>query len=491
MREITALSAAAGLASWDQMTMMPPRATDVRALLMSAISGVVHDKALDPDLGIWLKELAANPVGLTAAEQACVREWLRDHELSIKLPPDLVRELARVTTLSHKAWDKARHTSDFSLFAPWLEKIVRLKRRGAECLGYAQVPYDALLDIFEPGTTVATLDPIMQSVREGLVPIVAAIVDARHQLDERPLRHRFPEAAQEALCREVMAKAGLDPEASRLDRSAHPFCLGLAPTDARITARYSETSLPQALYSVIHEMGHALYEQGLPEKDYGSPMCEAVSFGMHESQSRLWENFIGRSEPFARFLLPRLRKHFPPQMRGVNTGKLYRALNSVHRSAIRVEADEVTYNLHVVLRYELEKSLINGDTRVRDLPHLWNEAMQKLLGLKPKNDAEGVLQDTHWAQGMIGYFPTYALGNLYAAQLWQALQKKIPGIETKIARGDFKPILAWLRQNIHRHGRRYKPLELLKRATGHPLDARHFLEYLKVKFGKLYGIKEW
>jgi len=491
MKDAALVGAAAGLAGWDQETMMPESAAESRAEQLAAASGVIHEKVTDPALGRKLRSLSKATKGLSRDERVCVREWLRDHERAAKLPERLVREMARVATLAQKAWIKARKASDFKIFAPWLAKTFELKREEARALGYKAVPYDALLDEYEPMMTADQLEPIMLELREGLIPIINAIGRSRKKPDFAVLERKYPEADQEALCREAMEIMGVDGKASRLDRSEHPFCCGMAPTDVRITTRYDERWLPQALYGVIHESGHALYEQGLPFRQYGTPLCEAVSLGIHESQSRLWENFIGRSRPFVRFMMPRLRRLFRRQLRGTDPEGFYRALNRVKATPIRVEADEVTYNLHIVLRYELEKGLLAGETRVGQLPSLWNRRMKHYLGITPRDDAQGVLQDTHWASGLVGYFPTYLLGNIYAAQLWHRMCRDVPDIEGKIERGDLGPVLAWLRKKVHVHGRRYPPAELIRRATGKAPRASYFLDYLRQKYGEIYGISNW
>jgi carboxypeptidase Taq len=489
-KDIVAISAAAGLASWDQETMMPPAAVNSRSEQLAALAQVIHQKVVDPKLGRMLKKLSKAPKSLTADERVCVREWLRDYERMVKLPSELVRELARITSLAQNAWIEARKKSDFKLFAPWLKKIVALKREQADAWGYKHTRYDALLDDYEPLMTVAHLDPIMKGLREGLVPIAGAITHSKNIPNMEFLtRRKYDEQQQERICCEMALAMGVNREAFRLDRSVHPFCCGLAPSDVRITTRYDEEWMPQALYGVMHEAGHALYEQGLDEREYGTPLCESVSLGVHESQSRLWENFVGRGRPFINYVFPRLKKYFPGPLSGITRDVFYRAVNCVGATPIRVEADEVTYNLHIVLRYELEKALLDGDISTDDLPSLWNQGMKRLLGITPRNDAQGVLQDTHWAQGLMGYFPTYSLGNIYAAQLWHALRAEVKGVDARIAKGDFKPILLWLRKNIHRHGRRYPPEELIKRATGNSLNPKHFLDYLKEKYGEIYNLK--
>ncbi len=488
MRETMMLASAAGVLAWDQETKMPERASGMRAEQMATLSGIIHDKLIDPQNDKLLAALERTRKGLTPSQRICVREWRHDYDRSTKLPRDLIEELARTSTLAQSAWIKARAADDFSLFAPWLKKTFALKRRQAEAVGYSGHPYDALLDDYEPGMTVAALDPVIANLREGLVPIVERIRRSKTRVDASCLTRRYPEDEQEALCTEVAQALGVDFTASRLDRSAHPFMIGIAPTDVRITTRFNERFLPQALFGVIHESGHALYEQGLPEKAFGTPLGEAVSTSMHESQSRFWENMVGRTRPFAGWLLPKLRRHFPQSLKGVSADAFYRALSRVRATPIRVEADEVTYNLHICLRYEIEKELVADTIRVSDLPRIWNERMQAMVGVRPKNDAQGVLQDIHWAHGMIGYFPTYLLGNLYSAQLRHTIRRTIPEMDALVAKGEFAPILQWLRTKIHRHARRFPAAELIRRATGKPLDARFFLEYVKEKYGPIYKI---
>jgi len=490
MKDISSLACVGGLLAWDQETMMPPRASPARAEQSGVIAGVIHEKFIDPAMGAMLAELDAHADDLSSSEAAIVRERLRDYRKATTLPLDLVRDMARVASLAQDAWIKARAKSDFAMFAPWLEKTVALKRRQAKAYGYRGHPYDALLDDYEPYMTVAELDPVIDELTQGLVPIAHAITSSSANIDARLLHGHFPEAQQELMCRAIAARMGLDPQASRMDRSAHPFCAGISsPTDVRITIRFDEHEVTKAVSNVMHEGGHALYEQGLPERFVGTPLAESISLGIHESQSRLWENVIGLSLPFMTFLLPLLRTHFPGSFKKVSASQLYRALNRVGAKPIRIESDEVTYNLHIVLRYEIEKALLTGDLKVKELPHVWNDMMKKLLGIRPKDDAHGVLQDTHWASGLFGYFPTYSLGNLYAAQFWNTLTKDIPHIDAKMARGEFAPIRAWLGEHIHRHGRRYTALELIKRVTGTPLHAYHFLNYLKEKYGEIYKIR--
>jgi carboxypeptidase Taq len=489
MKDTSALSSISGLLAWDQETKMPPRGVTARAEQSAMIASVIHERAVDPKFGDLLRKLSDNAGRLTPSQRANVRERLRDYEKSIKLPPKLVRELARICSLSEHAWIDAKKTADFKKFSPWLKKLVDLKRQEAKAYGYADIPYDALLDDYEPAMTAAQLDPLVNDVRKGLVPIVQAITDSGIKIKRAGLKGRYPREPQKELCLHIMKLMGVDLGGSRLDVSAHPFCVGISPPfDVRITIKYDDIYLPNTISHVIHESGHALYEQGLPERHHGTPLGEAVSLGIHESQSRLWEIVIGGSRPFVSFLFPLLKKRFPSALKGMRAEQYYRAINRTEHGPVRIEADEVTYNLHIVVRYELEKALLAGDIEVKDLPGLWNEKYKKYLGVTPKNDAEGVLQDTHWPSGLFGYFPTYLLGNLYADQFWHKLKGDIRGTTSMIERGNFKSILSWLREKIHRHGRRYTSAQLVKRATGRNLSAAYFLERLKRKYGEIYRI---
>jgi carboxypeptidase Taq len=485
MAEIRALNSALGLLSWDQETCMPADGLGARAEARAVLSGLVHDRTVSDELGDLLAELAAS--GTDGAHAANVRETTRDRDRAVKVPRELVTELARVTTLAQQAWARARQEDDWPLFAPLLTEVLALRRRQAEALGYANEPYDALLEEYEPGARIEEVTRVFADLRAELIPLVAAIGEAGPR-DDGALRRRCPRPAQAVLCREVLQTMGFDFQAGRLDTSAHPFTTGVGARDVRLTTHYDEDDLAISLFSTIHEGGHGLYEQGLPAAEAGLPLGEAVSLGIHESQSRLWENQVGRGRAFAAWLLPRLGKHFPGVFDDVDPDTVYAAVNVVRPSPIRIEADEVTYNLHIILRMELERALLRGDIEVDDLPGLWNERMSADLGVSPRNDAEGVLQDIHWSFGLFGYFPTYALGNIYSAQLYEAAGAELPDLDERIARGELRPLLDWLREKIHAHGRRYPAGELCRRATGRDLDSRPFVTYLRRKFGALYHL---
>jgi len=485
MAEIRALNSAQGLLSWDQETYMPVDGLSARAESRAVLSGLVHDRTVDEGFGDLLAALAAADLDATSA--ANVRETIRDRDRAVKVPRELVTELARVTTLAQQAWVKARETDDWPLFSPLLAEVLELRRRQADALGYVSEPYDALLDEYEPGADSEQIAAVFADLRAQLIPLVAAIGDAGPREDVLA-RRRYPEPAQIELSLRVLKAMGFDFRAGRLDKSAHPFTTGISARDVRLTSHYDEGDLAKSLYSTIHEGGHGLYEQGLPLAEAGLPLGEAVSLGIHESQSRLWENQVGRSRVFVDWLMPQLRELFPGVLDDVDPDGFHRAVNIVRPSLIRIEADEVTYNLHIILRMELERALLRGDLEVDDLPGQWNERMAADLGVTPRNDAEGVLQDIHWSFGLFGYFPTYALGNLYAAQLFATARDELDGLDDRIARGDFLPLLEWMREKIHVHGRRHTAGELCRLATGRDLDSRPFLDHLNRKFGALYNL---
>jgi carboxypeptidase Taq len=397
--------------------------------------------------------------------------------------------LSRTTTLAQTAWVAARKKSDFAEFQPWLEKMVGLKRQQAAALGFAGgVPYDALLDEFEPGASSREIAATFAPLREELVPLVAAI----QQSDRRPnvelLTRRYPLDAQQHFAESAAQAIGFDFEAGRLDIAAHPFCSGMGPGDCRLTTRYNEHHFPGAFFGVMHEAGHGLYEQGVERAAFGSPMGEAVSLGIHESQSRLWENFVGRSRAFWQHFFEPARQAFPEALAGVRLDDWYAAINDVRPSFIRVEADEVTYNLHIMLRFELEQPLIAGDLPPADVPGVWNETFTRYFGLTPPDAARGCLQDIHWSAGLFGYFPTYALGNMYAAQFYEAAQRDLGDLAAQFARGEFRPLLDWLRTNIHTRGKQLRAGPLVQRVTGQPLSHRALLTHLHRKFDALYGL---
>jgi carboxypeptidase Taq len=478
------LTEAQQVLEWDQQVMMPNRGSEQRSRQLAALAEVAHLRLIDPALSDLIRDLSDRS-DLEPDALADVREARRAHERAVKVPASLVAERARVCSLAQMAWVEARRADDFAAFLPHLREVLRLTREMAVAINSAS-PYDALLDEFEPGMTEAELSSLFSTLRDRLVPLLDQIRGAEHKPSRAVLHRRFPREGQEVFCRRVMGEMGYDLEAGRLDVSAHPFTSGTFG-DVRITTRYDEHFLSSSLFGVIHEAGHGIYEQGLDPLRYRSPAGQACSLGVHESQSRFWENLIGRSRAFWSHYFPILQQTFAGTLEDVSLEEFYRAINVCEPSLIRVEADEVTYNLHIILRFELESALLKGQLEAGDLPQAWREKTQRLLGLTPPSDREGVLQDVHWSAGLIGYFPTYTLGNLYAAQFLAQLEKDVPDVLTQVARGQLRPIKQWLNHKVHVHGRRYLAADLCRQVTSAPLAVDPALEYLARKYGEIYG----
>jgi carboxypeptidase Taq len=484
MRELKDLSGIIGLATWDQETYLPLKAEAARASQLSTLQGLYHQRLVAPEVGEWLAHLAATPA--SDDEKAMVRVLSRERDRAVRIPVDLVRALAEAQGTALTAWRSAREARAFAPFAQPLDRLLQLRREQADAIGHEGERYDALLGGFEPGMRTARLMPVLHALRDQLVPLVEAL--AGWPAAPSVLAGlRFPADAQWRFTVELLGKLGFDLDAGRQDKSVHPFTGGTHPTDVRLTTRISEDNLSAAVFGTIHECGHGLYEQGFRPEDYRTVLAGAPSMGLHESQSRLWENLVGRSLPFWQALYPRLQASFPAQLGGVELVAFHAALNRVSRSPIRVEADEVTYNLHIVLRTELELELLRGNLPAADLPSAWNAASRALLGLEPPDDVKGVLQDIHWAWGELGYFPTYALGNLYAASLMGAAERALPGLWESISQGDFAPLRDWLRAAIHGEGARLDAEDLVRKVTGKGLTDTDFVAYLKSKYGALSG----
>jgi carboxypeptidase Taq len=486
-REIALINSTASALAWDQETYLPPKAGAYRAEQLGHFAGLAHRLATADEVGGWIAACEANPPPCADPEEcalraANVREWRRDYDRATKLPQRLVEEFARTTSLAREAWATARAASDFSAFAPWLEKIIGLVREQAEAWGYESCAYDALLEGFEPGARVANLAPVFADLQRQLTPLLPALRKITAAADPARLGSDYPRAGQERLNHRVAEAMGFDFEAGRIDRTVHPFCTEMGPHDCRMTTRYDERDFTSSLFGVMHEAGHGLYTQGLRAEAYGTPMGSFLSLGIHESQSRLWENQVGRSREFWRHWYPQARAEFPG-LENLPMEEFWLLVNRVEPSLIRVEADEATYNLHIILRFELEQRLVSGDLAVADLPAAWNARFEEIFALPVPDDRRGCLQDTHWALGLIGYFPTYTLGTLNAAQLYQAALQRVPGLADEIAQARYGGLLGWLRESIHRHGRRYSPDELMRRATGEGTSARYFLDYLRAKYG--------
>ena len=490
-RETALLESVEELLGWDERTMLPPRAGAYRAEQITYLAGVIHRRRTDAQVGRWLEQLAdeSSTADPHSDRGATIRHIRREYEKKCKLPQSLVEELTRAAVLGQQAWTEAREKDDFQAFRPFLEKTIELKRQEADALGFADEPYDALLDDYEPLARTADVAKVLDALRQELAPLLAAIVSSGRQPDRDILRRHYPTAAQRELGERGAATIGFDFDRGRLDVTHHPFCASVGPHDCRITTRFDEHRFSAAFFGILHEAGHGIYDQGLRSEHFGLPPGTYVSLGIHESQSRMWENMVGRSIAFWRYLYPDAKKLFPDVLADITLDDFYHAINEVRPSLIRVEADEATYNLHIIIRFELERALLGGDLAVGDLPGAWREKYREYLNIEPLNNADGVLQDIHWSAGLIGYFPTYTLGNLYAAQFFERADAELGGLDHQFAKGEFQPLRQWLRENIHRHGQCYTAMELAEEVTGKPLSHQPLMNYLKCKLKPLYGIE--
>lgn len=477
---------ASAVLSWDQEVYMPVKGFPFRGRQMATLAAMAHDMLTANSYGDILHELAGRN-DLDEMSASNVRLSLEDYEKNKKLPSAFVEQLTNQTSLSYNAWIRARNENNFGLYAAELEKMIALKKQQAELYGYEGHPYNALLDEFEKGMTVAVLDPVFEKVKEQLPPFLKKITAAQ-QADDKFFYHHYPKQQQWDFSMDVLRKMGYDFEAGRQDISEHPFTTSFAPTDVRVTTRVNEEDFASLLWSSIHEGGHALYEQGLPEDQYGLPLGAAASLSIHESQSRLWENCVGRGLHFWKYFYPHLQEYFPGQLSGISLNSFYKGMNKVQPSLIRTEADEVTYHFHVLIRYELEKALLCGELDPKDLSGAWNDMYRKYLGVSASDDKSGVLQDVHWSHGMLGYFPTYSLGSFYAAQFYEQAEKDIPELAKQLEQGNYGNLLQWLRQLIHQYGRHYRSEELCKRITGRGLDFSSFMHYAEQKYAGIYDL---
>lgn len=480
-RERALLASCLELLSWDELTFLPPGGVAFRGQQMAYLAGRLHAAATDPLLGELLdcaarSPLTANPHSATAVN---LRQWRWHYDRQCRVPRALIEELADVTTTAQQAWAEARQRDRFEEFLPWLERIVALKRSQGECLAAGGDPYDALLEDYEPGVTSAQLAHLFDELQCALKPLLAAARHSPGEEDGWAPRGPFPIERQHRLACRVAEQLGFDFHRGRIDTTTHPFFSPVGPGDCRITTRYAESDFREGLFALLHEVGHGLYEQGIDPELHGTPLGEAPSLGLHESQSRLWENGVGRSLPFWQYFYPEVQRAFPEALGDVSLTELVRSLNRVQPGFNRVRADRATYDLHILVRFELEQALIRGDLAPADLPGVWRERYQDCLGLAPDSDAEGCLQDGHWSAGQFGYFPTYTLGNLYAAQLLEAARKDLPGLEAAFASGDFRPLREWLQRHIYSRGQKYTAVELIERVTGRPPEVAPLVRALQ------------
>jgi carboxypeptidase Taq len=488
--EISDLNNAAALLGWDQQTYMPPGGAEARGQQLATLGKIAHEKMTSDEMGKLLDDLKREFAGvdpLASEEAAMIRMAARDYDKATRVPSEFIAEQAIVTTKAFEAWVEAKSKADFSVFQPHLEKVVELVRKYISFFPPADHPYDTLLDDYEPGMKTADVQAVFNRLRPKQVELIKAIASSK-QVDDKFLHRKYNEEKLWNFAAEVTKQFGYDWRRGRMDKAPHPFETSFSVNDVRITNRFEAGNPFATLFSAMHESGHAMYEQGVNPVWERTPLGHAASLAVHESQSRMWENLVGRSLPFWEHFYPKLKKVFPSQLDGVSMRNFYRAINKVEPSFIRVNADEATYNLHIMLRLELEIALVEGKAAIKDLPEIWNAKMQEYLGITPPNDALGVLQDVHWSYGSIGYFSTYALGNLVSVQLWEQIKKDIKDLDEQIRKGKFDSLLGWLRENIHKHGRRYYPQELVQKVTGSKITPEPYVRYLTVKYSDIYRL---
>lgn len=490
VHEIHDLEKATALLSWDRQVIMPEAGDEERVKQISTLRRMAHTMFIDDEFGEQIEKAAAELDGTPydSNEASLVRYLKLTYDEERRLPPEFVARRSEISGKAHRVWVRARENNDFDTFAPWLEQIVELGREMAELYGYDDELYDPLLDKYERGAKTSDVRTIFETTKQATLPLLAAIKESPRQVSDDILKQPYDIPAQKEFARYIAGAVGYDFSRGYLGTAVHPFASSFSRNDARITSRWYPDYLSPSLFGTLHESGHAIYEQNTHPDLARTPLARGTSSGIHESQSRMFENYIGRSRSFWKMHFPKLQETFPAQLGQATAEDFYLAINKVQPSFIRVEADELTYNMHIILRFELEQALLNGDVPVEDLPEAWNAKMQELLGIAPPSDREGVLQDIHWTRPSFGYFPTYALGNLYAAQIFQAAMKQNPAISAELEAGKVNLLLSWLRENIHQHGRKFQPAELIERATGEPLSPQPYIDYVSAKFGDIYNL---
>jgi len=487
--EVQDIAGAAGVLAWDHRTKMPPAGAGARADQLSTLTRLAFERFTADEIGSLLEELRPHEESLDrdSPEASLIRVTRRDYEKARRVPLDLRAEMAHAAALAEPVWREARTTSSFELFLPYLEGAIELKKRYIECFQPVDEPYDALLDDYEPGMKTAEVRAVFAELRDGLVPLVAEIAERSDAVDDSALTGDFPLERQQKVEAGILHAFGFADEEWRVDETAHPFASKGGPRDVRLTTHHHADNL-SSLFACMHEFGHGLYEYQIDRDFYRTPLGRGTSLGVHESQSRMWENMIGRSLPFWERFFPLVRDAFPDQLGALDAEGFYRAVSRVQPSLIRIHADEVTYNLHIILRFELEQELVNGELAPADAREAWDERIKQYLGIDVPDVADGVLQDMHWSGGAIGYFPTYALGNVIAGQLWDRIRPELPDLDDRARAGEFGDLREWLRENVHRHGRKYMPAEFLERTVGGGLDPQPLLAYLRAKFGAIYSL---
>ncbi len=485
--EVSDLDSAEAVLGWDQQVNMPAGGAEARGNQLGTLGKLSHQIFTSEEVGKLLEELTGSAAGLDPDDEAMIRVAKRNYEKKIRVPSSYITEMAMVSTRAHEAWVEARRKSDFSIFRPHLEKIVDMVRQYISFFPPADHPYDTLFDNYEPGMKIADVQVIFNDLRPTQVELIKQIASTK-QVKDSFLHKKYDEKKLVDFGVDVITRFGYDWTRGRQDKAAHPFETSFSANDVRITTRFEVENPLATLFSTMHEAGHAMYEQGVSLAYERTPLMHGTSLAVHESQSRMWENLVGRSKPFWKYFYPRLKKLFPSQLGNVDLKTFYRAINKVEPSFIRVNADEATYNMHIMLRLELEIAMVEGKVAVKDLPEIWKAKMKDYLGVVPPNDALGVLQDIHWSGGSIGYFSTYALGNLVSAQLWEKINKDLPDLEEQIAKGKFDALLGWLHENIHQHGRKYDPQVLVQKVTGSKITAKPYVRYLTNKYSEIYGL---
>ena len=490
INEIHDLNKANQLLSWDRQVIMPHAADEIRVQQMATLRRFSHKLYVSDEMGELIEGAAEDLNGsdYESNEASLVRYLQYDYSEQRKIPPEFVKRVAIVSGRAHTIWRKARENDDFESFRPWLEQIIELGQEMAELYGYEDEKYDALLDKYERGARTADVRAIFEAAKAATVPLIEAIEEQGAEVDDSILHQAYDVERQQAFARYIAEAVGYDFDRGHLGTAVHPFATSFSRYDARITTRWYPDFINPSVFGTLHESGHAMYEQGTHPDLARTPLARGTSSGIHESQSRMIENIVGRSRGFWRAHFPRLQELFPEQLGDVTSEQFFRAVNKVQPSFIRVEADELTYNLHIIFRFELEQAFINGDLTAADAPAAWNEKMRDLLGIVPPTDREGILQDVHWTRPSFGYFPTYALGNLYAAQFYAAAREQAPAISAEVEAGKTDALLAWLRENVHQHGRKFTPAEIVERATGRPLSHEPFVHYVTEKFGQVYRV---
>lgn len=488
LKKMAGYEEALGLMFWDLRTGAPKKGVEQRSEVIGNLSQDVFNMSVSNEMKEYIDQLSEQD-SISEVTKKAVDEAKKEYDRNIKIPAEEYKEYVILQSKAESVWEEAKNKSDFALFQPYLEKLVEFNKRFVDYWGYEGNKYNTLLDMYEPGLTVDVIDRVFGQLRESIVPLLKAVTESSHQPETSFLFEPFPAHKQRAFSLRVLEEMGYDFQAGRLDETVHPFAIGLNPGDVRVTTKYDEKDYRTAVFGTIHEGGHALYEQNISKDLIGTNLCTGTSMGIHESQSLFWENFVGRNKSFWKRHYSTLKEYANGQFNSVNLDDYFRSINVAGPSLIRIEADEMTYPLHIIVRYEIEKGLINDDIQVKDLPAVWNQKMQEYLGVTPENDSQGVLQDVHWSGGSFGYFPSYALGYIYAAQIKHAMLKDIPNFDDLLEEGNFAPVKDWLTENIHQYGKMKKPIEIIKDVTGEGLNAEHLISYLENKYKEVYHVR--